>query len=367
MIVRPTVAEIDLGAIRANCRALRGLLAPGVLHMAVVKADAYGHGDAAVARACLDAGVDRLGVALVEEGVRLRSAGIDAPILVLGEVDVAGAATMVRYRLTATVCGVRAASAVSRAAGSARTPVHVAVDTGMHREGVDVDGLAPLVDEIARMPGLHLEGVWTHLATADEQAHPATDAQLARFRDALDALGGARPPIAHAANSAAAITRPDAHLDMVRTGIAVYGLPPAPWMRDLVVLRPAMRLVSRVASVRRVRAGEGISYGLAYAPSRDTDVACVPIGYADGLSRLLAGSGEVLVRGARRPVAGRISMDQIVVDCGAGGACAGDEVVIIGRQGGEEITADEIAERIGTINYEVVSGVSARVPRVHVA
>jgi alanine racemase len=365
--VRPTVAQVDLAAVRHNCAVLRSLLRPGVEHLAVVKADAYGHGDVRVARACVQAGVDRLGVALVEEGVRLRRSGVEAPVLVLGEVTASGARPAVVHGLTATVCSTEAVTALAEAARAhgRKTPVHVCVDTGMRREGVDPDGLVELAAAVAGCEGLEFEGVWTHLATADEPEHPATGRQLRLFAELLERLDGEglRPPIAHAANSAATMLLPEAQFDLVRTGVAVYGLAPARVLRGDPRLRPAMRLVSRVASVRRVRARDSVAYGHTWAPESDTDVALVPIGYGDGFPRLLSNNGVVLVRGSRRAVVGRVSMDQILLDCGRDGVEAGDEAVVIGRQQDEEITADELADRAGTINYEIVTAIGPRVPR----
>jgi alanine racemase len=367
---RPTWAEIDLEAVRENCRALRARLTPGTSHLAVVKANGYGHGDVAVSRACLEAGVDRLGVALVEEGVRLRAAGIEAPVLVLFEpVSPPAAKEIVAEGLTATVytrSGADAMSDAALAAGSRRA-IHVAVDTGMHREGVPAGEALAFVRHVAKLPGIEIEGIWTHLAVADERDNPETDHQIERFMDLCDAIAadGLEIPMRHVCNSAGAIARPGAHLEMVRTGISVYGLYPAQWMRERVRLRPAMRMVSRVSDVKRVPAGEGISYGLSYAPVSDATIATVPAGYADGVTRLLSNAGEVLIHGRRRRIAGRVTMDQFMVDCGRDDIAAGDEVVLIGEQLQDTITADEIADRIGTINYEVVCAVGARVPRVY--
>jgi alanine racemase len=366
---RPTVAEVDLGAVRHNADAIRGVLAPGVRMLAVVKANAYGHGDVEVARACVQAGVDWLGVALVEEGLRLRQAGVRSRILLLAEPPPGAEDDVVAASLTPAVWTPDTAAALAKSAraAGASVPVHLCVDTGMHREGVPASQCVELAREILSLGGLQLEGLWTHLASADEEGSAATPAQLAAFAQAGESLrsAGITAPIVHAANSAGALGAAGAHFDLVRAGIALYGLRPAAWLGPRAKLRPAMRLVSRVSAVRRVPAGEGISYGLQYAPRADTDVASVPIGYADGFPRAAWRRGCMLVRGRRRPVAGRVSMDTVLLDCGIGGVDAGDEVVVIGRQGGDEITADEVGEWSGTINYEVVSCIGPRVPRVY--
>ncbi|HVE92748.1 MAG TPA: alanine racemase [Actinomycetota bacterium] len=366
---RPTYAEIDLDAIRSNCRALRALLGPQVVHLQVVKANGYGHGDVEVARACLESGVQRLAVALVEEGVRLREAGIDVPVLVLIEAPPDAAGEIVSRGLTPSVSTRAGAESIAKAASDAGSvhPVHVAVDTGMHREGVSLEEAAGLIGWVREERSLSLEGVWSHLASPDDPAAESTGLQIGRFAQLRRALESQnlRAPLFHLANSAATIARPEAHHDMVRTGVACYGLLPAPWMADKVTLRPAMRLVSSVGLSRRVPAGEGVSYGLTWAPEKETTIATVQLGYADGFARLLSNSGEVLIGGVRRPVVGRVTMDTIMVDCGDDAVSAGDEAVLMGSQGADAITADEIAGRLQTIHYEVVCGVGARVPRVY--
>jgi alanine racemase len=366
---RPTRAEIDLAAVRANVRGLCECVGPSAEPLAVVKANAYGHGDVEVARACLEAGATRFGVALVEEGVRLRDAGIDQPILVLVETTPEAAKEIVVQRITPSIFtreGARAISDAAAAAGSA-VAVHVCVDTGMHREGAPLRGAVDFVEEVARTPDLEVEGVWSHFAVADEEDNDFNRVQIERFMELCDALAarGIDIPLRHIGNSVAAMHESDARFDLVRMGIAMYGLYPAPWLRRHVDLTPAMRLVSAVGSLRRIGAGEGVSYGLDFVAERDTTVASVLIGYADGYPRRLSGRAEVLSGGRRRRLAGRVTMDQIVVDCGDDDVSVGDEVVCLGRQGGEEIGADELAEIVGTINYEIVCGVSARVPRVY--
>ena len=364
---RPTYAEIDLSAIRDNVRALAGCTAPAVEKLAVVKANAYGHGDVEVARAGLDAGASRLGVALVEEGVRLREAGIDAPILVLVEATPNAAKEIVAQDLTPSVFSLPAAEALNDAATAAskRLRVHVCVDTGMHREGAPYEQGLRLVEDVARLGSLELEGLWSHFAMGEQEAHPFTAEQIHRFADLCVSVErrGIDVPVRHLTSSAGIVLFPDAHFDLVRMGIMLYGLHPHPSTASRVAIRPAMRLVSAVGTARRVTAGEGVSYGHTYAPDHDTTIATVLIGYGDGFARLLSNRGAVLIGGRRRRVAGRVTMDQITVDCGDDGSVGpGDEVVLIGRQGDDEISAWDWATRLDTIAYEIISGISRRVP-----
>jgi alanine racemase len=365
--VRPSRVEVDLDAIAANVRTLRDVAAPAPV-WAVVKADGYGHGAVPVARAALAAGAAGLAVALVEEGRALRAAGVDARVLLLSEPPVTGAAAIVEARLEPTVYSAAMISALD-AVGGDPVPVHLKVDTGMHRVGCDPAEAVELATAIDRAPRLRLASVWTHLAVADEPDRPDTAAQLARFDAAVAAIeaAGIAVPERHAANSAGAIAHPAARHDLVRAGIAVYGIAPSPQLAGVVPLRPALRLVSEVAHVKVVPAGEGVSYGLRWAPEVATTVVTVPIGYADGVRRRLGAlGGEVLIGGRRCPIAGTVTMDQITVDCGPGATVArGDEVVLIGRQGDERITAEEWADRLGTIGYEITCGLGPRLPRTH--
>ncbi|HEV3452557.1 MAG TPA: alanine racemase [Acidimicrobiia bacterium] len=367
--VRPTWGEVDLDAIRANARQLAALAAPAAL-LAVVKADGYGHGAVPTARAALDAGATWLGVALVEEGAALRAAGLEAPILVLSEPPPGAAAAVVRAGLTPVVYTEPAvealAKAVAEAAPDSPLPVHLKVDTGMHRVGCAPASVRPLVEAIAARPELALEGLCTHFAVADEPERPETAGQLAEFRRLLADLEGwtGRRPIAHAANSAALLAFPEARLDLVRVGIALYGVTPAPALADRVALVPALSVRARVTFVKTLPAGSRLSYGLRYALPAAGRVATVPVGYADGVPRNLGlAGGEVLIGGRRHPIAGAVTMDQLMVDVGDDPVDVGDEVVLLGAQGGESITAEEWAERLGTIGYEIVTGIGPRVPR----
>jgi len=366
-------AEVDLGAVRHNVGVLAGLAAPAQV-CAVVKAWAYGHGPVEVARAALEGGASWLAVALVDEGVQLRDAGIDAPVLVLSEPPADAMADVVALGLTPTVYtpGGVAAAATAAAAGEGGTPlpVHVKVDTGMHRVGASAEVAVKLALTVEERPELSLQGIWTHFAVADDPDDPFTSVQAGRFAAVLDELAGLglRPPLAHACNSAGVLTHPAAHLDLVRCGMAVYGVAPSPTLESRAAdLRPALALKARVSLVKEVAAGEGVSYGRRFRAERPTMVATVPIGYADGIPwRLPGAGGEVLVGGRRRPIAGAVTMDQLMVDCGDDrSVTVGDEVVLIGRQGDEAVGAWEWATRLGTIAYEVLTGIGARVPRVY--
>ena len=363
-------AEVDLDAIRHNIGLIRGVVAPSAV-WAVVKADGYGHGSVEVARAAMDAGAEGLCVAFVSEGITLRRAGIDAPILLLSEQPPETAARVVKNRLTPTVYSRDYLSALA-AEGAAGLPVHMKVDTGMQRVGVHPHAAPALAAAIAsRAPDVRLAGVYTHLAVADESRDFSLDftrRQLAEFDEVLDQIDV--PVTAHAANSAGALAHPDARRDMVRIGIAMYGISPGHDLDDLVAdLRPAMELRARISFVKQVRAGSRISYGLKHRFAQDTTVATVPLGYADGVPRRLSSTGgEVLVGGHHCPIVGVVTMDQLMVDCGDMDVRVGDDVVLIGEQDGPEgplrIRAEDWADRLGTIGYEIVCGISNRVPRV---
>jgi alanine racemase len=365
-------SEVDLDAIRANVASLRAVAAPAAL-LAVVKANGYGHGAVPVARVALDAGASWLGVARVDEGEQLRDAGIAAPIMLLSEPAPRVAARVVAAELTPVVYTDAGIDALAKAvADSGRdTPlnVHLKVDTGMHRVGCAPDDALALARAIATRDELVLAGVCTHLAIADEPDNPYTGEQLARFDAVLEDLGteGLRPPLAHAANSAGLLVA-GARYDLVRVGIACYGVPPAPAVADgEVALRPALSLRARVTFVKTLPTGARVSYGLHSEVGTSGRVATVPAGYADGVPRNLGMvGGEVLIRGRRCPIIGMVTMDQLLVDLGDVPAEADDEVVLIGRQGNDEITATEWGERLGTISYEVVTGIGARVPRTYV-
>lgn len=369
---RAAWATVDLGTVRHNVRVLADLAAPAAV-CAVVKADGYGHGAVPVARAALDAGARWLGVAVVEEGVELREAGIDAPVLVLSEVLPDALVPAAVHGLTPVVYTRTGIEAAATAAARHGTPlaVHLKVDTGMHRVGVAPAEALALAQAIVATPHLRLEGLMTHLAAAEEPEHDGfTKGQLAVFEEVRDTLAahGIVPDLLHAANSAGAIAHPASRYDLVRCGIALYGCPPGPALAGRVPLRPAMSIVAQVSLVRDVPSGEAVSYGLRYRARERTVMAVVPVGYADGVPRSLGAlGGEVLVGGRRCPIAGTVTMDQLLVDCGPGSRVGvDDEVVLLGRQGDEEITAEEWGERVGTINYEIVTRIGLRLPRRYV-
>jgi alanine racemase len=364
-------AEIDLGAVAHNVALLRATVAPSGV-WAVVKADGYGHGATDVGRAALEAGAEGLCVALVSEGVELREAGIGSPILVMSEQPPALAPTIVEYRLTPTVYTRKYVDALV-AANPDHLQVHLKIDTGMQRVGAHPHAVAALVASIQeRSPAVELTGVFTHLAVADEPDNPFTVTQLARFDDALTHVPDGLA--VHAANSAGALAFPAARRSFVRAGIAVYGISPGHGVDGLAAdLRPVMSLKARISYVKMARSGSRISYGRRYQFSRDSTVATVPVGYADGVPRRLSSTsgqagGEVLIRGERCPIVGTITMDQLMVDCGDLDVRAGEEVVLLGQQEGphgiERITAVDWADRLGTIGYEIVCGIGKRIPRV---
>jgi alanine racemase len=370
---RPVWAEVDVDAIRSNVRALAALVAPAGV-CAVVKADGYGHGAVPAARAALDAGASWLAVALVEEGVELRDAGIDAPILVLSEPVPEAAPSVIAARLTPVVYTIPGIDALAKAAAAhAAEPVavHLKVDTGMHRVGcrpTDAVALASLIAD--ERHELTLAGTCTHFAVADEPDNKYSAEQLRAFEAVLAELRAhdIEPGVVHACNTAAAITLPAARFDLVRAGIGVYGIAPAPTLDGALALKPALSVKARVTHVQSLPAGARVSYGLRYETDRDTRIATVPLGYADGVPRELSlRGGEVLIRGRRRRIAGTVTMDQLMVDvddaASPGVVEVGDEVVLLGRQGDEEITASEWAERMGTIAYTIVCGIGPRVPR----
>ena len=357
---RPTWAQVDLDAIRHNAR----LLTPSTAElMAVVKADGYGHGDVEVARAAIEAGATWCGVALVEEGLRLRTAGIEVPILVLSELPPGSEAVALAHRLTPTLSTDQGLRRLVDAARG-RVAVHVKVDTGMHRVGVWPPEETPAFAARVEAAGLEVEGLFTHLARSEDD-EPTTEKQVAWFLETAEAVRaeGPTPRILHAANTAATIRHPESHLDLVRPGIGLYGIEPAPGVGSELGLRPALRWRSEVVSVKRLPAGEAISYGHRYRLGRGAWIATVPVGYADGYPRQLTNRGEVLIRGRRCPVAGTVTMDQLMIDCGDLDVEPGEEVVLIGKQEGGTIGADELGRLFGTIGYEIVSRIGGRVPR----
>ena len=365
---RDAWVEVDPGAIAENCRTLKRLTPEGIRFMAVVKADGYGHGAVEVARAALAAGADRLGVASVDEAVALRDAGIGAPVQLLSEAPEEAAATIIEYRIVPTIATREGAVALSRAAMIAGVEAlyHLKIDTGMNRIGVRAEDAAEFATWLSGMPGISLEGAFTHFATADAPGDWDFERQVKRFRTALEDLRteGIRPTLVHAANSAATVLHPETHHDMVRCGIALYGLHPSPATHGRVALVPAMSVKARVSFVKRIGLGEGVSYGLTWQADGPTTIATLPLGYADGVHRVLSNQMEVLIGGRRCAQVGRVCMDQLMVAVPSGVHVAqGDEAVLVGTQGAERIDMDELAGKAGTINYELACGFALRLER----
>ena len=366
-------AIVDLDAIRTSvatlCRA-----AGDAAVMAVVKADGYGHGLVPSAQAALDAGATWLGVVLVEEATALRAAGFRGPLLVLLEPPPGAAEQAVEHDVDVGIGsaeGLQAAAVAGRTAGRPLR-VHLKVDTGLSRGGAvaaDWPGLCALAAAAEAEEAVRVVAVWSHFAHADDPGHPTTARQVGAFREALEvaAAAGLRPEIRHLANSAATLTLPAAHFDLVRPGIAVYGLSPVPRVAGSAALGllPAMTLRARVALTKRVDVGTGVSYGHRYTTAAETTLALVPLGYADGVPRAASNTAEVLVAGRRRTIAGTVCMDQFMVDMGAREVEIGSIVTLLGKDGDERITAEELAEQTGTINYEVTTRIPSRVPRIY--
>ena len=388
-MIRPTVAQVDLGAIKSNFRNVAAYLSsdeaagrvrgtgairadrarrPPPKLIAVVKANGYGHGAGQVARALEAAGADLLACADIEEGAALRAAGVHAEILVFGALSVSDLDGVFDCRLTPTISTPGAARAVQAAAAKhgQRLRYHLKIDTGMNRLGFRFDNLRRTLPEVLASRNLDLDAVYTHFATADDLDSPLFDEQRVRFEGALADLAalGARPRYRHAANSAALLRDAGVWHDRVRPGLLLYGIVPPP-LAAAIPLTPAMTLRSRVVAVKGVRAGEGVGYGVTFKAERATRIAIVPAGYADGLDLRLAGRGAVLIRGRRAPIVGSVCMDMLMADVTGLDAVPGDEVVIMGPQENDRIDVREIAERIGTIPYEILCRIGSRIERVY--
>lgn len=366
---RPTWAEIDLTAIRYNLENIRRVAGPAKI-MAVVKANAYGHGVEEVSHACQEWGVDYFGVATLAEALELRQAGITAPVLTLGYLPETSAGTAVAANVTPCIFTLDAAQAFSQAAQAAgkKARVHIKIDTGMGRLGFKAhEESLEMVEIIARLPGIELEGILTHFAEADGVSEQFTRQQLGLFSDFIHELEnrGFHIPLKHCANSAAIFKYPEAILDMVRAGIVLYGLAPSPSMKANLDIIPAMTLKSQVSYVKQLPAGYPVSYGRKYYCREETTVATVPIGYADGYNRLLSNRSWGVIKGKSVPLIGTVCMDQCMFDVtGVEGVKTGDEIILFGKPE-DGITADDLAEMIGTINYEIVCSLGVRVPRFY--
>lgn len=362
-----TYAEIDLSQIKHNILEIRKIIPNNTKFMAVVKANAYGHGSVAVSRAAIEAGADYLAVANLREALELREAGILSPILILTESPTSVMDDVLHYNFTQTVYSFSEAKAFSDEAALRNKigKVHIKVDTGMGRVGVQPSEAAALSKKIRSLPNLEAEGVFTHFAKAEEHTDSFTKSQFEKFLKVVSSIPKIK--FRHAANSAATLMHPETHLDMVRVGLMMYGMLPAANSKTLnkLSLKPALSFKTRVVYVKRVAAGTPLSYGGVYVTKQDTYVATLPVGYADGYSRRLSNKGYVLINGKLYKVSGRVSMDMILIDVGQDRIQVGDEAVLIGEQGEQIISADQVAELSDTINYEVVCGIGKRVPRIY--
>jgi alanine racemase len=366
---RPTWVQVDLEAIASNVRQIKEIVGPEVKILAVLKADAYGHGAITVARTAINNGVSYCGVASVSESLRLRAGGISVPTLVLGYTPTWLVRKAILHDITLTIYDADMARAISRAAGNLRRTacVHIKVDTGMGRLGLLPEQVVPFVQEIRDLPDLDLAGIFTHFSVADGADLEYTRWQLDRFREVLDNLAGIGVTFrtVHCANSAAILRLPETHFNTVRLGLAMYGLQPSSHVLLPAGFRPALTWKTTIAQVKILPPGSYVSYGNTYRTEQEEAIAVIPVGYADGFRRAPTRWREVLVRGQRAPIVGQVCMDQTMIDVShIPNVRVGDEVVLIGRQGEDEITAEEVADWLGTINYEAISEILARVPRV---
>lgn len=362
---RATRAIIDLNAIASNVGMVRNIIGPGRDLMAIVKADAYGHGALEVSRTALNNGATCLGVALPEEGETLRTHGIHVPILVLGLIHPGEVFKVVQARLEQTLCTLETAEALDQAAraSSMTIDVHIKVDTGMGRIGIHPHDVLDFLHRINRFKNLHLKGIFSHLPCADEQDKSFTRDQIRLFRDLLREIeaSGIKIPQKHLANSAGVLNFPESYFDLVRPGIMLYGLRPSPHMAHSVVLKPVMTLKTNIAYVKQVTPGTPISYGHTFRSHRQMVVATLPVGYGDGYFRGLSNRGYAMIRNIHAPLVGRVCMDMCMFDVtGIQGVQRGDNAVLFG----EKPTADELALQLDTINYEIVCSVGKRVPRI---
>ena len=364
---RPVWAEIDLDALAHNVRTLASLAAPAQLY-AIVKANAYGHGAPPVAAAAIEAGAAGLGVVCVDEGEELRNAGIEAPVLILGYTPASEAERVVELGLTPTVCSMQVALALSRFAleHGVTQKVHVELESGLNRNGLALAELVQFADSVRALPGIEVEGLYTHFAAAEEGDQGFTRAQHELLLEASKRLPWI--PVRHCAATASVLSSHEMALEMVRAGLGIYGYQPAPGCGDGVELRPVLSLKSRIARLVEIEPGGTVGYGRTWEARAPATIALVMCGYADGLRRALSNRAEALVRGRRAPIAGRVAMDMCMVDVsGIAGVAPDDEVVIIGSQGDETVTADELAALADTISWEILAGVTARVPRLYLS
>jgi alanine racemase len=368
--IPPIQAIVDLTALGHNLSEVRRRLPDGCEVLAVVKADAYGHGAVPIAQALESLGVTRFGVATLQEGLALRAAGVARQILVMGALFPEELPAVIAHHLTPVITDPDIPGPLaSLIEGHARPyPVHIKIDTGMGRLGLAPEAVLPLLQSPAFHGPLQAEGLMTHLADADNADQAYTHGQIARLREVLSALAalGLSIPVVHAANSAGVIAHPLSHLTLVRPGLMLYGYPPSPRLEPALDLTPVLTLRTRVAQIRELKAGESVSYGRTHKAIRPSRIAVLPIGYADGYNRALSNRGAVLIRGQRARIIGRVCMDMTMVDVtGIPGMTVGEPVVVIGRQGDDRISAAELAAWLGTIPYEVLCAIGPRVPRIY--
>ena len=372
---RATRAEIDLQAFRHNFQNLRSHISPQTRIMAVVKADAYGHGALPCARVAVECGADYLGTGVIEEGIELRQSGLDVPILILGSIFPDEAEDLVRHDLATIVCTLPLAQALAKEAEKQNktVSVHIKIDTGMNRLGVLPENLPELLNQIRSLPNLKIEGVSTHFASADDEDLSITQAQLKKFQAALACLKKDDRPLIHCSNTSALFKFTESHFDMVRPGLILYGALPSPSLQavlsekeNLSPFKPVMQWKSRIILVKSIAKGQPISYSGSFTTQRGSLIATLPVGYADGLHRSLSNKMDVLIRGKRAPQIGNICMDMTLIDVTEiQDVQAGDEVVLFGKQEGQTITVDEMATKGGTIPYEILCNLGKRVPRIY--
>lgn len=363
-----TWAEIDLDAIAFNIRSYKEHVGDRVEIIAVVKANAYGHGAVQVAHTALENLASRLAVHRIHEGIELRKAGITAPILIMGYVPVGGAHSLCEWDLTPTINTIETAEAYDVIAGrmGKRLAVHVKVDSGLSRYGLLAQEVGDFIQRVERMKNIWIEGFYTHFATADEDDSGPIEEQMDLFEEVIDKLRIGNKYLIHAANSAAAMKYKRCHYHAIRPGVGIYGLEPSSSWKSVFEIKPAMTLKSLVCRVKELPAGRGVSYGWTYVTKNKTRAALVGVGYGDGYHRILSSKGSVLIHGQRAPIIGRVCMDQFVVDVThIQDVCEDDEVVLVGKQGGEQISAEEVAGLASTINYEVTTSILPRVLRVY--
>ncbi len=370
-IYRPTWVEISRKAFYNNIKQIKKKLSKNTEILAVVKANAYGHGIEKISQWSIDNGVKMLGVALIEEGILLRDKGIKKPILILGSIwPLKNFRDVIEYKLTPAISSIESAKRLSQLSSRRDriTPVHIKIDTGMGRIGFSWNGVSNAIKRMADLPGIRLEGVFTHLAAADKDEQ-FTRMQIRRMDTIINDLkrDNISFRLSHISNSTAVLKYPLSHYNIVRPGISLYGLEPYRGFRKVMRLQPVLQLKTHIVYLKRVPKGTTISYGRTWRSPRPSVIATMPIGYADGYNRLLSNRGEVLIRGERFPIVGRVCMDMFMVDVTRlKYPGIGEEVVLIGAQGDDQITAEEIAEKIGTINYEVTCAISSRVPRIYI-